>query len=132
VTEANQVNGAIARHLGPLGKFRRLEVPGARGWPDWHWAARRGEACASGWIEAKLLDGRERPLKLTAEQVMFGEDEVAAGGRWVLLGLNPSRRAWLAFDPAGARALFDGVEPTPLVVATGAFPTVELWRAMWL
>jgi len=126
VTEASQVNDAIRRHLGPLGLFRRVEVATSLGWPDWYYRLHG----VAGWLEAKIFTASLRPRKLTLEQVMWGEEEVRARGRWTLFGIEPRSRTWLAFDAPGARSLCDGAEATPTLRAVGPFPLKELARLL--
>lgn len=129
MTEATQVNEAIRRNLGPLGRFRRVEHAIDAGWPDWYYRTRVN--LASGWIEAKLLEPGGWPRKLTLAQVAWAEEETTYGGRCFLLALQPRNRAWFLYDPAGARALYERrVDVPPLVTALGAFPTKEIWRRL--
>lgn len=125
MTEATQVNAAVRTHLGPLGRFLRFEHAHDNGWPDWYYVL-RGTA---GWVEAKLIPPSGRPPKhFTKSQLMWGEDEVNAGGRWHLLGLrlDGKLREWVVYDTLAARRWFDTTEPCPSFVARGPFPTREL------
>lgn len=126
MTERNQVDGAVSAHLGPLGRFVRIDSAFAAGVPDWHYVLRG----TSGWIESKLVprSGR-RPDHFTREQLLWGEAEVAAGGRWFLLALREPR-IWLLYDALGARAWFDGTGNRPIVESPGRFPTREIVRAI--
>lgn len=126
MTEATQVNVAIRRHLGPLGRFVRLEGAIGQGWPDWHYVLRG----ASGWIEAKLIPpSGAPPAHLTREQVMWAHEEFMAGGRWTLVGLRLKgrEREWLAYGPIAAWNWYEAQAPAePDLRAAGAFPTREL------
>lgn len=126
MTEATQVNGAVRTHLGIYGRFKRMEHAIEVGWPDWHYTLRG----ASGWIEAKLIARNGKcPRSFTREQLMWGEAEVEAGGRWFLLGLREPRW-WLLYDAPGARAWFDGGSNRPVVEVEGRFPTAEIIRTL--
>lgn len=128
MTEASQVNGAIGRHLGPLGHVRRVEHKLAVGWPDWYYRVRG----VAGWIEAKLLTAGAR-CPVSRDQVMWGEAEAAAGGLWHCLGLleRPGRE-WVLLDVRSARAYLDGapLRASGAAFLGAAFPTTELVRAL--
>lgn len=97
------------------------------GVPDWYYVLRG----TPGWLEDKLIPPSRRcPDTFTREQLMWGEAEVAAGGRWHLLGLEPRTRTWLLFNAAQARAWFDGEDYDLTVEATGLFPTKAIALAL--
>ena len=122
MTEATQVNGAVRHHLGPYGRFVRVEDAFTVGVPDWYYRCRG----SSGWLEAKLVPRSGRcPPAFTREQLMWGEAEATAGGSWFLLGLRDPR-VWLLYDAARAREWFDRVGNRPLLELTGKFPTREV------
>lgn len=126
MTEANQVNGAIRAHLGPLGLFRRCEHAYDVGWPDW-WYALRG---TSGWIEAKLIPATGQcPDHFTLDQIFWAEKTVAHGVPWFLLGLR-APRSWVLYDVGSARKWFDGIENLPIFDIPGKFPTAEVVRVI--
>jgi hypothetical protein len=117
MTESNQVNRALREHLGPFGRMLRVEHRLEIGWPDWHYTLRG----VSGWIEAKLFPRSGRaPEAFTLDQLIWGEEEIRAGGRWTLLGRRGDE--WVAYDAPGARALFDGRSNAPLFALPGPFP----------
>ena len=127
MTEISQINSIVRRHLAPLGRFIRMESSIIVGLPDWYYVL-RGQ---SGWIEAKLVPPSKRcPSHFTLDQILWGEAEVAAGGRWHLLGLEPRTRAWMLFDVGQARAWFDGENHDLVAEATGPFPTREIALAL--
>jgi hypothetical protein len=127
VTEANQVDAAVRRHLGPLGRFKRVTHATEPGWPDWHYVCRGQQ----GWLEDKLIPPSCRcPGTFTLDQLIWGEAEAAAGGRWHLLGLEPRSRTWLLFNAHQARRWYDGLDHDLTVEATGLFPTKELVLAL--
>lgn len=127
MTESNQVNGAVRRHLGPLGHWVRIESATELGIPDWSYALRHGE----GWLEAKLVPPSRRcPPTVTREQIMWAERRTAAGGRWHLLGLEPRTRTWLLLDAPQARAWFDGGPLEATIETTGLFPTKPIALAL--
>jgi len=127
VTESNQVNAIIRKHLGPMGHFVRIESMTELGIPDWNYAFRGSE----GWLEAKLIPPSRRcPETVTRYQIMWGERRVAAGGRWHLLGLEPRTRTWMLFDVGQARAWFDGLDHDLVIEAIGPFPTREIALAL--
>lgn len=122
MTEATQVDAAVRRNLGPLGRWKRVTHP-EPGWPDWAWTM-RGK---SGWVEDKLIPPSRRcPPKFTLDQLVWAEDEARAGGSWHLLGLEPQSRTWFLLTVGQAREWFDGGELTALVIARGVFPTKEI------
>ena len=132
MTEASQVRAQLRSHVGPLLRLVATSAPVAvanSDVPDHHWCGRG----ASGWIESKLIpaSGR-RPDHFTLGQLMWGEEEVAAGGRWHLLGLVQSAPArWVLYDTVGARAWFEGAaDDRWLFSVSGRFPTRELLRAL--
>lgn len=120
MTESNQVDAAVRRYLGPLGRWVRMQSAIDVGVPDFHWTMRR----TSGWIEDKLISPSRRcPAHFTVDQLLWGEAEVAAGGSWHLLCLEPRTRTWLLLSAAQARAWFDGAPLTATIEVTGPFPT---------
>ena len=127
MTEANQIDAAVRHHLGPLGRWVRMPPGFEGGVPDWHWTMRG----RSGWLEDKLVPASRRcPGTFTREQLMWAEAEVAAGGRWHLLGLEPRTRTWMLFDVGQARAWFDDRDHDLVLEATGPFPTREIALAL--
>jgi len=99
------------------------------GIPDWHYTMLRGGV--SGWLEDKLIPPSRRcPAIFTIDQILWGEAEVAAGGRWHLLGLESRTRTWMLFDVIQARAWFDGLDYDLVVEARGPFPTKEIALAL--
>ena len=119
MTEATQVNAAIRTHLGPLGRFQRVEHAIEVGWPDWRYLCRG----VQGWIEAKLIPRSGRcPETFTLDQLRWGEEEVRWGGAWFLLGLR-APRTWVLYDAMGARGWFDRrSNAEPLLEVAGPFP----------
>ena len=129
MTEANQVDAAVRRHLGPLGRWIRMQSAIDAGVPDWHYTMLRGGV--SGWLEDKLIPPSRRcPGTVTLDQILWGEAEVAAGGRWHLLGLEPRTRTWLLMTSGQARAWFDGGPLAAVIESTGRFPTREIALAL--
>jgi hypothetical protein len=127
MTEVNQVDAAVRRHLGPLGRFKRVTHATEAGWPDWHWAMRG----RSGWLEDKLIPPSRRcPGAFTLDQITWGEEEVRAGGSWHLLGLEPRTRTWLLVTVGHARIWFDGGPLNAEVEETGVFPTKAIALAL--
>ena len=128
MTEATQVDDAVRRHLGPLGHFKRVTHATEAGWPDFHFVLRGQQ----GWLEDKLIPPSRRcPSTFTLDQLRWGEAEVAAGGSWHLLGLEPRTRTWMLFNVVQAGMWFAGRDGYGLVVeATGVFPTKELVLAL--
>ena len=127
MTEATQVDDAVRRHLGPLGHFKRVTHATEAGWPDWCYTMRG----ISGWLEDKLIPPSRRcPSLFTLDQLLWGEAEVAAGGRWHLLGLEPRTRTWLLFNAQQARAWFDGLNHDYMVEAAGPFPMKAIALAL--
>lgn len=117
MTEATQVNAVIRRYLGPYGRFIRVEMAITVGVPDWYYRCRG----SGGWIEAKLIPKSGRcPATFTRDQLMWGEAETQAGGRWYLLGLREPR-TWVLYDAKRAREWFEGIDPTPLLTIDGVF-----------
>jgi hypothetical protein len=86
----------------------------------------------TGWIESKLIPASgKRPDKFTLEQLMWGEEETVAGGRWHLFGLVQSKPAcWVLYDAPRARAWYEGSDVEPIFAISGRFPTRELLRAI--
>jgi hypothetical protein len=126
VTEANQVDAAVKRYLGPLGRFKRVMHP-EPGWPDFHYCL-RGQ---SGWLEDKLIPPSRRcPETFTLDQLLWGEAEVAAGGRWHLLGLEVRTRTWMLFNSIQARNWYDGKDYDLTVEAQGVFPMKAIALAL--
>lgn len=126
MTEARQINDAVRHHLGPLGRWKRIECSIEPGVPDWYYRLRG----VAGWLEAKLVpESRKCPPAFTLEQLLWAEDEVRFGGLWHLLGLTPSR-TWLLLDVRGARSWYEGAPAEAVFAARGAFPTVELHRRL--
>lgn len=127
MTERNQVNEMVKRHLGPLGRFVRIENPINPGTPDWHYVLRG----VSGWLEDKLIPPSRRcPGAFTLDQLLWGEAETAARGRWHLLGLEPRTRTWMLFDAAQARAWYENRDHDLVVEETGPFPTKAIAQAL--
>lgn len=127
MTEATQVDAAVRRHLGPLGRFRRVTHAVDPGWPDFYYVVRG----TSGWLEDKLIPPSLRcPAKFTLDQLLWAEEEIAAGGRWHLLGLETRSRTWYLLNARQAREWFDGGGLTAAVVARGTFPTREIALAL--
>lgn len=129
MTEANQIDAAVRTHLGPYGHWVRIPPGFEAGLPDWHYTMLRGGI--SGWIEDKLIPASRRcPALFTIDQLLWGEAEVAAGGRWHLLGLEPRTRTWMLFNAAQARAWFEDRDHDLVVETTGSFPTREIALAL--
>lgn len=100
-----------------------MECTTALGIPDVYYCLRG----VSGWAELKLFPRvGKAPPHLTREQVLWGEEEARLGGNWWLVGR--AGPVWLAYDAAGARALFEGKEEEscPKMQVTGRFPLREL------
>jgi hypothetical protein len=123
VTERNQVNVTARRFYKPYGRWERLESRIGVGWPDQYYVLRG----VSGWVESKLIPASgARPKEFTLDQLIWGELEVAAGGRWHLLGLRQSEPAeWWLLDPVLARLWYEGEPCEPLVRISGRFPLRE-------
>lgn len=82
-----------------------------------------------GWVEFKMFEAVGRaPRHLTREQIMWGEDEVRAGGSWHLFGRCEA--IWLMYDVREARKLFDGDVSLPLFTVSGRFPLKEFLAAL--
>jgi len=134
VTEASQVRAALRRHLGPhlrLVPFSEPQAVRRTGVPDHYWIGKAGALRGvSGWIESKLIPANgAAPEHFTLEQEMWGREEVAAGGRWHLLGLVESRPArWVLYDAPRGRAWREGIANDPLLAVSGRFPTREILR----
>ncbi len=127
MTEANQVDAAVRRHLGHLGRWQRMTHATEPGWPDWRYIMRGQQ----GWLEDKLIPPSRRcPATFTRDQILWGEAEIAAGGRWHLLGLEPRTRTWMLFNAAQARRWFDDLDHDLVVEAVGLFPTKALVLAL--
>lgn len=122
MTEVNQVWHVFRRYIAPFGHLQRIESIG-QGIPDLHYSIMG----VSGWVEFKLGQ-REgiRPASLTLDQVLWAEAYAAppSSGRVFLLVRIGS--AWLLYDAASVRALYDGLTPEPLVRVRGRFPLREL------
>ena len=118
MSEISQVWNPLRNNLGVYGHFTRIESPTISGIPD---VAYTLFSC-SGWIENKLFEHHDKcPSHLTLEQVLWGEAEIKAGGRWFLLGI--CNGIWLLYDIVGARTLLKGERPLPLIQYQGSFPT---------
>jgi hypothetical protein len=127
MTEANQIDAAVRTHLGVLGRFKRVTHATEPGWPDFYYVLRG----ISGWLEDKLVPPSRRcPPTFTLDQLLWGEAEVAAGGRWHLLGLEPRTRTWMLFNVAQARAWFENEDHDLVVEEAGPFPTKALVLAL--
>jgi len=126
MTEAYQVYRAVNRDLAPYGRFIRVSDSTASGIPDYYYLVRG----ASGWLECKLLPLSGRcPDHFTLEQLLWGEEETAHGGRWYLLGLCGNE--WSLRDPVGARAFRDGKRERPtLLVQRGPFPSRDILKIL--
>jgi hypothetical protein len=129
MTEASQVRARLRRHLSPYLRLIALSEGHAiteKGLPDHYWRSRLHDM--SGWIESKLIPANGNPpTHFTLDQLMWGEDEVAAGGQWHLFGLVMSKPArWVLYDAPGARLWFDHVSNDPLIAISGRFPTKEI------
>lgn len=125
MTERRQVNHTARRYLAPYGRWLRFENRiGDGGWPDQYYILRG----VSGWVESKLIPASGRcPDNFTLLQVIWGEEETAAGGRWHLLGLRESEPAeWWLLDSKLAREWYNGQNVTPLVQISGRFPLREI------
>jgi hypothetical protein len=97
--------------------------------PDHYWIKKAGVLRGiSGWIESKLIPSSGMaPSHFTLEQLMWGEEEVACGGKWHLLGLVESRPArWVLYDVYLARMWREGIVNEPLFAISGRFPTREI------
>lgn len=131
MTEATQVWKVMRPLVAPYGRFKRIESNSTElGIPDLSYTllSPRGR---QGWLELKLFDAIGRcPLHFTRNQIMWGEDEVEAGGNWHLFGRWES--TWLLYDAAEARKLFDGEESSPIFQQSGRFPLRELLRELML
>ena len=124
MTEISEVWDNLRKQIGIYGHFTRIESPTIAGIPD---VAYTLFGC-SGWVENKLF-GRMGvcPDHLTLEQVLWGEAEVRAGGRWFLFGRN--KEFWLLYDIRGARALLTG-EPSFPLIQTFKFPLQVLLETL--
>lgn len=121
MTERNQVHAVARKYLAPFGRFERVDTPLADGWPDVYYNLRR----VSGWIEEKIVEPSGRcPDHLTLEQVMWGEAEVRAGGRWYLLARCGS--TWWLMTAAACRVWREGGPAEPIFAIRGRFPTREI------
>lgn len=124
MTEKRQVNHTARRYLAPYGRWTRIENRVGDGTPDQHYTLR----AVSGWVESKLIPASGAcPAEFTRDQLMWGEAETAAGGKWFLLGLRLSAPAeWWLLDAPTARAWFEGRPFEPLVRVSGRFPLREI------
>jgi len=121
VTERNQVWRAARPHLAPYGHFVRIESSTDVGIPDLFYTV----GGHSGWIENKMFSHEGRaPSHLTLEQILWGEEEVRAGGSWHLFGKCDN--IWLLYDVYNARILLEGGTPSPTFRVVGGFPLQEL------
>src|SRR5271165_2976380 len=121
MTEANQVHSVASHHLTPYGRWDRVDNPLQPGWPDVYY---NFWGC-TGWVEEKLIPPSGKcPGHFTLEQLLWGEREVALGGRWFLLSRCGAR--WRLYDAAGARAWFDGIANPWLFDLGGKFPVREI------
>lgn len=121
MTEAAQVHKVAARYLEPFGRMVRVENSLLVGTPDVYYLLRH----VSGWLEEKIVPPSGRPPKhFTLDQVLWGEAEVKAGGRWYLLArCGPE---WWLMNIEQARYWWGGGAPEPSVKMTGRFPTREV------
>jgi hypothetical protein len=127
MTEVNQIDAAVKHHLSPYGRFVRMQSAIDAGVPDFHYAM----CGTSGWLEDKLIPASRRcPNAFTLDQLLWGEAEVAAGGRWHLLGLEPRTRTWMLFNVAQARRWFGGLDHDLVIEAAGPFPTKAIALAL--
>jgi hypothetical protein len=121
MTEVNQVAGVARRHLAPYGRL----VTGLRGVepgvPDTYYNL----LSVPGWYECKVIPANGScPDHFTKEQLMWGMAEVAAGGRWHLLGRCGPR--WRLYDVPGAMAWRAGNISSWLLDISGRFPMREI------
>lgn len=121
MTEARQVHEPARRALAPFGRFLRVDNPLTPGGADTYYILRQ----VPGWIEEKVVPPSGRcPDHFTREQLLWGEAEVRAGGRWYLLArCGPE---WWLMDVGAARRWFEGGEAEPMLRAAGAFPTKQV------
>lgn len=112
----------VARtYLSPYGRLVRIENQIGSGTPDLFYTLRK----ISGWLELKLLpESGAVPDHFTREQLMWGQAEAAAGGRWHMLGRSGA--AWVLYDAPRARRWFDGEANDPIFAVTGRFPLREV------
>ena len=120
MTESSQVWQVARDHLRPYGRIQRLENRLEEGWPDCIYTFRG----VTGFMELKLIPG----APFTREQCMWGEAEVAVGGRWHLLARRG--KEWLLMNTIQARAWFEGAPPQGIVQQTGTFPTREILKEL--
>lgn len=121
MTEKNQVHTVARRYLAPFGRFERVDTPLADGWPDVYYVLRG----VSGWLEEKVIpSSRRRPNHLTLDQIMWGEAEVRAGGRWHLLGRCGAE--WWLMTAAQCRSWYEGGSTEPIFAVSGRFPLREI------
>lgn len=132
MTEANEVWRVTRQHVRRYGRFKRIESRTEGGIPDLNYTllAPRGY---QGWMELKLFSPiGVAPKHLTLDQIVWGEEEVKAGGNWHLFGRgalpNENRhvRFWVLYTIAEARKLYDGVPSSPVFQISGRFPLREL------
>jgi hypothetical protein len=124
MTEASQVRSAI-NTLSVYGVVIPISDRVGSGVPDHHYVLRR----VAGWLEAKVIPPSGGcPAHFTREQLMWGEDYVAAGGLWHLLGLVERKPPlWRLYDTIGARAWFEGAtNDLWLLNLSGPFPTRQV------
>jgi len=120
VTERNQVNAVARKHLAPYGLWRRCEHSFEAGWADCYYVL-----CGrQGWLECKLIPG----APFTIEQLLWGEQEVAAGGRWHLLAKRADE--WLLLNVMQARLWYETGMLTGVVQERGKFPTRTILKEL--
>jgi hypothetical protein len=125
MTEYNQVCRIVSDRLRPYGRIIRISDAVSIGIPDFYYLLRK----VSGWLECKILPTNGRcPAHFTLEQLLWGEEETAKGGRWYLLGLCGAE--WRMYDAAGARAFRDGDCQWPLYCQIGPFPTSDILKIL--
>ncbi len=127
MTETNQVHDVAKRHLAPYGRWDRVDNAAHLGWPDVDYTL----FGVHGYCEEKIIPASGRcPDHFTLEQLMWGEREVALGGRWFLLGRQAMAHnriaTWILYDAPGARVWFEGDAERWLFRTIGDFPTRQV------
>lgn len=143
MSEARYWSDHVRPALAPFGRLVRVENAADLGTPDVAYCLRTapGAPAAAGWIELKHLPAAPTraatPLRiphLTVDQVRWGEEWTAAGGRcWFLLRAGTEH---FLTQPPWPRAIYRGevtaaaLADVAAVYAVGRFPAGRVLKAL--